>query len=232
MQDLISQNITQFSERYLNMRNNEVLSRLQNLINYVPLQKELVIKTGINQNTLSAKATRNSNWKDAEIQKLNKAYNVDIYKEISYDRESFDDKFINIPILGDVKASMGYGITIYDENQTGSYPFSLKLAKDLGINLENSDIVFGAGNSMEPTIYGGDALLVDKSRREINDGKIYCIRQDGQLKVKRLQKLSKTKLKIISDNKDYEPTTLDFTKDIDVDFEVIGEIRWCGRVFL
>lgn len=142
------------------------------------------------------------------------------------------DECILFPVLGEVHASMGYGVTVYDETKTTSYAISSKLASDLGIKPDNADIIFGTGNSMEPTIKGGDALLVDRNRREICDGKIYCIRHDGQLKAKRLQKLSKTKLKVISDNKDYEAITLDFTQERDIDFEIIGEIRWCGRIFL
>lgn len=212
------------------MRNDEVFSRLQNLINYIPMQKEISEKTGINQNTLSAKSTRNSNWKDEEIQKLNKAYNIDIYRETSQNITS--DDCILFPVRSEVSASMGYGVTVYDETQTGTYAISRKLASDLGVKPDNADIIFGTGNSMEPTILGGDALLVDKNRKNINDGKIYCIRHDGQLKAKRLQQISKKKIKVISDNKDYESITIDFEKEIDVDFEVIGEIRWCGRIFL
>ena len=70
------------------------------------------------------------------------------------------------------------------------------------------------------------------SKVEVYDGKIYCIRKDGQLYAKRLQKLSASQLKIISDNKDYEPIIIDFAKNTDLDFAIIGEVRWAGRVFV
>lgn len=211
------------------MRNDEVFNRLQKLINYKPMQKEIAEKTGINQNTLSAKATRNSNWKDSEIQKLNTAYNIDIYKEIS--QNFTKEECISIPVRGEVTASMGYGVTVYDESQTGTYDISRRLLQDLGVSKNTSEIIFGTGNSMEPTIQGGDALLIDLSRKEINDGKVYCIRYEGKLLTKRLQKLSRSKVKIISDNKDYEPIILDLDKENYIDFSVIGEIRWAGRIF-
>ena len=69
--------------KYTEMKNSVVFERLQNLIGYLPQQKEISEKTGINQNTLSAKKTRDSHWKDEEIEKLNAAYNIDIYKNIS-----------------------------------------------------------------------------------------------------------------------------------------------------
>ena len=116
------------------MRNDEVFNRLQKLINYKPMQKEE--KTGINQNTLSAKATRNSNWKDSEIQKLNTAYNIDIYKEIS--QNFTKEECISIPVRGEVTASMGYGVTVYDESQTGTYDISRRLLQDLGVSKNTS----------------------------------------------------------------------------------------------
>ena len=51
------------------MRNDEVLERLQNLIGYMPQQKELIIATGIKQSNISTKKFRNSNWSDEEIEK-------------------------------------------------------------------------------------------------------------------------------------------------------------------
>ena len=70
------------------------------------------------------------------------------------------------------------------------------------------------------------------SEAEVYDGKIYFIRKEGQLYAKRLQRLAATQLKIISGNKDYEPIIIDFKKDIDTDFAILGEVRWAGRVFV
>ena len=124
------------------------------------------------------------------------------------------------------------GVTVYNENQTAIYNISKQLARDLGISEQYTKMIFARGNSMLPTIQGGDSLLVDMSKVEVYDGKIYCIRKEGQLYAKRLQKLSATQLKIISDNKDYEPIIIDFKKDIDTDFAILGEVRWAGRVFV
>ena len=139
--------------------------------------------------------------------------------------------YIKIPVYGNVTASMGYGITVYEETQTGTYEISPKLASDLGIVASKTQMIFASGDSMYPTIEGGDSLLIDTSKKEIYDGRIYCVRIDGQLYAKRLQKIPPSKVKVISDNtQKYDPFYIDFSKDIDFDFEVIGEIRWWGRV--
>jgi len=143
---------------------------------------------------------------------------------------NIDDSCFNIVVRSDVSASMGYGVTIYNESQTGTYQISKKLASDLGIIPDKTEMIFASGDSMLPTIEGGDSLLVDLNRKEIYDGRIYCVRIDGQLYAKRLQKIPPSKVIVISDNQKYQSFEIDFSKQIDFDFEVIGEVRWWGRV--
>jgi len=144
--------------------------------------------------------------------------------------DTFNDDCVPIPVLGDVKASMGYGVTVYNEIQTASYSISRKLVSDLGINDSQTEIIFAQGDSMLPTIEGGDSLLVDHSRTDIYDGKIYCVRIEGQLYAKRLQKLPPNKILVVSDNAKYRSFEIDLSQDLSFDFLVIGEIRWWGRV--
>ena len=143
--------------------------------------------------------------------------------------ENQDDCY-SIIVRGDVSASMGYGVSVYEERQTAVYHISKRLARDIGINPKNAEMIFAQGDSMLPTIEGGDSLLIDLSKKEVYDGKIYCVRIDGQLYAKRLQKLPPAKIKVVSDNPKYDPFYIDFSQEIDYDFEVIGEIRWWGRV--
>lgn len=140
------------------------------------------------------------------------------------------DNFLKVPVHGNVNASMGYGISVYDESQTGVYEISSQLARDIGVSHGNVDMIFASGNSMMPTIEGGDSLLVDLTKKEIYDGRIYCVRIDGQLYAKRLQKIPPNKVVVISDNQQYKSFDIDFSKVIEFDFEVIGEVRWWGRV--
>ncbi len=208
------------------MRYNQLIHDLQKLTKEKLTDRRMMSALGLKTpSAITYKKINNSFITDDEIAKIEQSFKVTL-SDLS------EEDCVKFPILGNVNASMGYGVSVYDENQTGTYALSRKLANDLGIKANNADIIFGTGNSMEPTIKGGDALLVDKNRCEVSDGKIYCIRQDGQLKVKRLQRLSKTKIKIISDNKDYEAITLDLAHESENDFLIIGEIRWCGRIFL
>lgn len=204
---------------------NTVLAMLLQVTKRNITQKELCQITGIDKGAMSARAARNSKFKPDEIKKIEKAFNVNLNNDF------VNNNFIQIPVFGNVTASMGYGITVYDENQTGIYEISSQLAKDIGIVSGKTQMIFASGDSMYPTIEGGDSLLIDTSKKEVYDGRIYCVRIDGQLYAKRLQKIPPNTIKVISDNeKKYDAFYIDFSKSIDFDFEVIGEIRWWGRV--
>ena len=83
---------------------------------------------------------------------------------------------------------------------------------------------------MYPTIEGGDCLVVDKSKTDIYDGKIYCVRIQDKLYAKRLQFLPPNKVNVISDNPKYKPFEVDLSKELDYDFAVVGEVKWWSRV--
>lgn len=178
-----------------------------------------VLKLGSKQAVYN-RITRKTHLKDYEIKALD-----DEFKVLN------NQEYTEIPVRGNVSASMGYGLTVYDETQTGTYAINNKLAKDLGINLNKSEFIFAKGDSMEPTIIGGDSLLIDLTKKEVYDGAIYCVRIDGEIYAKRLQKIPPNKIKVISDNKDkYDPFYIELSNDLNFDFEIIGEVRWWGRV--
>ena len=83
---------------------------------------------------------------------------------------------------------------------------------------------------MHPTIQGGDSLLIDRSKTEVHDGRIYCVRIDGQVYAKRLQKIPPATIVVISDNPKYKSFEINLSAELDYDFEIIGEIKWWGRI--
>lgn len=205
------------------MRYNALFSALQNLM---PdrTKTEYAKMLGLSKQNFGNKLKDDSVVSVDTINLLKEKFNIDLTEN------RLNDDCLSIPVRGDVTASMGYGVTTYDEKQTGTYQISSKLASDLGIMPERTEMIFASGDSMLPTIEGGDSLLVDLNRKEIYDGRIYCVRIEGQLYAKRLQKIPPTKIIVISDNQKYQSFEIDFSKQIDFDFEIIGEVRWWGRV--
>lgn len=190
---------------------------------------DMALALGRDRSNITYKINKKVEVKDKEIKKIAEYFAIPLEKFTTNDVEENKTNETNVPVLGEVYASMGNGVTVYDEKQTGTYSISNQLAKELGVSLNNAVMIFASGDSMKPTIYGGDSLLVDTSKTAIYDGRIYCVRIDGQLYAKRLQKIPPDRIKVVSDNQEkYDAFYVD--KDSTFDFEVIGEIRWWGRV--
>jgi phage repressor protein C with HTH and peptisase S24 domain len=111
----------------------------------------------------------------------------------------------------------------------GTYAINAELLFCLGMSRNYSEIIFAHGDSMEPTIYSGDALLIDTIRKEIIDGVIYCIKLKGETSIKRLQKIADDKIILISENSKYSVREREISLK-DNEFEVIGQVQWIGRV--
>jgi phage repressor protein C with HTH and peptisase S24 domain len=204
----------------------EYLQNLQKLTKKKPPTYEKiaeVLDLGSKQ-AVSNRIYRKQPLKEFEIEILNAEFNKN-------NQSTQNDDCVDIPVRGNLSASLGQGIEIVDETQTGVYSVSRKLMKDVGANPNDTDFVPCEGDSMFPTIEGGSLLMVDRSKKEVFDGKIYCVRLNGNLIAKRLQFIPPNSVKVISDNKDkYDPFYVDLSKTLDYDFEIIGEVKWYGTI--
>lgn len=87
-------------------------------------------------------------------------------------------------------------------------------------------VMYAAGNSMEPRIHDGDALLVDTSDTAVRDGGVYALWYEGGERVKRLYRRPSGGLIVRSDNN--QAGFPDFT----LSAEEAGAVRIIGRVVL
>lgn len=205
------------------MKNSEVLNRLSLLIGYIPPQKEIVEKTGIKQANLSVKRIRNSKWKDEEIDKLNQAYNINIYGNESF---SNNLSYIGLTYRPNVYLSAGYGVEIYNEEEEILYIDAKLLITERGnhINPNMCEIVRISGNSMSPEYKHGDRVIIDKGDTALLDGHIYAFRYKGSCYVKEMNLLG-DKIKCISLNKEYDAFYIENNEDFRVLGRIIPRIR-------
>lgn len=95
-------------------------------------------------------------------------------------------------------------------------------------NSNDRDIAMYAHDSMEPSIYSGDSLVIDKTMNSVtSDGGIYVLNYDGELFVKRVQKQLNGTVAITSDNKNYGDIVIPST-DLNT-LHVIGRVVWSGH---
>lgn len=119
---------------------------------------------------------------------------------------------IEIPKF-DVQASMGDGCALSDgyidliQRMTVSLEW-LKQQSLIYTSPDNLAIITGDGDSMSGTFNHGDALLVDRGVTELRSDAVYVFAIDGEIFIKRLQRLPGGDIRVISDNKLYESYTI------------------------
>ena len=93
-------------------------------------------------------------------------------------------------------------------------------------NVEDLVLLEVRGDSMDPTIADGDAVLIDCSKKQVLAGCMYALRFKNAVMVRRLQPIGAARIKVMSDNKLYDSYEIDLETG---DIEIIGQVIWIGR---
>lgn len=139
----------------------------------------------------------------------------------------------NIP-LHEAFLSAGAGAANTSEHIVGHLAFRHDWLRKVGVVPANAILARASGDSMQPCIWDGDVLLIDRSRIEPPGAPrkgvtsrrppIFALLDDGEAKVKRIQLQEGGMAALISDNPDYPPQ---FTR-IDT-LKIIGKVMWWGH---
>lgn len=113
-----------------------------------------------------------------------------------------------------------------EKKQLVSFPEEW-VRKVTGRNPRNLIMASAEGDSMEPTITDGDELLIDITDQRLADGKVYALSVNGGLLVKRIQRSARGGLRLVSDNKNYDPEEI--SPDDPSEIQVIGQVIWWGH---
>lgn len=107
----------------------------------------------------------------------------------------------------------------------------------LGVTASGVRLAHVQGDSMQPTMWAGDLLMIDTTRTEPlvrrRDGAdqrrspIYALIDGGEARVKRIERPSVDQMMLISDNPDYVPE-LRQGSDIQA-IKIIGKVVWWGH---
>ncbi|WP_084645090.1 S24 family peptidase [Oceanobacter kriegii] len=137
------------------------------------------------------------------------------------------DEYALIPGYS-IQVSAGPGALAGSEDVSRKLAFRRKWLNYKGLHEKDLVVVFAKGDSMEPTISDNNTIMVDTSDRSPQDGRMYVIRVDGHLVVKRTSLVPGQGVLLISDNKDYPPNLVKFDGNMP-DLEVIGRVVWVGK---
>lgn len=138
------------------------------------------------------------------------------------------DEFVFVPRYN-VSAAAGYGA--WNDDETPMFTVSFRrywVTNHLKADPSKLSVISVYGDSMEGVLNDKDIILINHEDCDPREG-IYVIRIDGQLIVKRVQRLPGSMLRVTSTNPAYEPFTVNLAQVPD-DFAVVGKVVWYGRV--
>lgn len=136
-----------------------------------------------------------------------------------------DEGFDFIPLV-EAKLSGGGGSAETEDKVLGYYAFRRAWLNGRG-KIDTMRLMRVTGQSMEPTLEDEDVVLVDLSQQDILAGKIYAVRMDDEIVVKRLEK-KPGMLVLVSDNRQfYDALELPVGEQLNV--QVMGRVIWMAR---
>ncbi len=121
-----------------------------------------------------------------------------------------------------VAGAAGGGTFVDSEDVVKLIGFRRDWLRKLGLNPEKCSVIDVVGNSMEPTLHERAMILIDQQRTRRQANRIFAVRSDDGLLIKRLAKADGSWL-LVSDNEAYP--TVPWPREA----EVVGQVMWTGR---
>lgn len=121
---------------------------------------------------------------------------------------SSDDNFIAIEDCRDTRLSSGNGGFNGDYPPFATTKVEIAWLQARHLKAEDCAMFLVSGESMYPTLKDGEEIIVDRSKRDLVDGKIFVLNNNGSMLVKKVQ-LTYDGVELISDNPTYRPLKLE-----------------------
>ncbi|WP_045952833.1 S24 family peptidase [Achromobacter xylosoxidans] len=140
-----------------------------------------------------------------------------------------NDKFEKVPELADVRLAAGDGIENDSELATGMIQFRSSFLRSVGADKGRGRVVYAKGDSMEPVIKDGAALLVVPNEsltlRDLAAGGVYAINYDGKMLVKTVARDKLTGRWVA---RSFNPAYCDIPLENGTPVRVLGQVVWAG----
>lgn len=205
-------------------------------------QTELAEAVGTTLNMLG-KLERGERTLDVDwLEKLGEALRIEPYHLIAFppgfeptgSPASLEDFAAEhgLAFVEEVDLALGMGATYLDNNQQpevlGLVPFREEWLRDISAgDIDRLKVVRGRGDSMQPTIWDGDVVLIDTAQRRIDDqDRIWALAYGDLGVIRRVRVTPRGTWMLMPDNQVVRPDEV-----ADNDAYVIGRVVWIGRKF-
>lgn len=132
-----------------------------------------------------------------------------------------EDDFVKIDDFRDVRISAGFGADNDDYIDVDTTKVESSWLAARRLKAKDCAMFLVSGDSMYPTLKDGEEIIVDRSKKDLTEGKIFVINHGGSMLVKKIQ-FSYDGIELISDNSTYRPIQL--TADEANSIIVIGQV--------
>lgn len=139
-----------------------------------------------------------------------------------------ESDMISVPLVK-ARLSAGQGSFEVEGEVEGYCAFSSAFLRRKG-NPSSMVVMKVQGDSMQPEIMDGDAVLIDQSKKEVRLGRIYAVGFEDAIYLKRIDK-EPGKIILKSVNPEYRPIVIELGEQTFDSFRVIGQILWVGREY-
>ena len=177
----------------------------------------------MDRSSISLYVKKNKDLKEIHKKQLEEYFDFEINENQNIDDYIRDD-CVTLERIH-IAPSCGKGTIVIGEAEITPITLGKKLIQNIlkVSNIDTLKVFRASGDSMEPTIYDNDDLLVDISRKDYINGGIFLIEKFGDWFIKRLNRSFDGSLEIISDNKDkYQMQVIDFSGDVEIN--IIGRV--------
>ncbi len=189
--------------------------------------KDVAEALGINQLTLATMKNR-AKIPYKEIlefcAKRKISINWVLFDQVVESLQAETDKFAKIHYFRDIYASAGGGALNEEEEGEMMYLDEEIVQKLGGIGMiKHIQAINVLGDSMEPTLYSGDVVFVNKEYRNAHKAGIYIVSTPAGLFIKRLHLQANGMVALLSDNESYAPEMVN-AHDVEVIGKVVGKL--------
>lgn len=153
----------------------------------------------------------------------------DVVANVSAGDHAANDEFEPVPELPDVRLAAGdEGVEVLNEAPKGVLHFRSSFLRQHNANDGRARVVYASGDSMEPVIPNGAAMLLVPTAgltlRDVASGGVWAINYDGKMLVKTITRPAGGMWVARSFNQAYP----DILLENGVDVRVLGRIVWVG----
>lgn len=153
------------------------------------------------------------------------------------ERSDFADEFARIPLHNALLAA-GAGANNHTEEIIEHLAFRTDWLHRIGTRAADARLARVQGDSMSPTLFAGDMVMIDTARTSIPSHQrnatdrrrsaVYALIDNGEARIKRIERPAEDVMILVSDNPDHPPEYRSGKVDLAA-IQIIGKVIWWGH---